>query len=368
MTILGVNHVQIGALVPLSRPGWVEAGRHLLAGLELAVREVNDAGGIAGATRAGGPGHRGRSAAGGGGRRRTGAPGRGRRGGRVSQRRRSRRRRPGRRARPAVPLLVSGARRAHRPADGLGRAPRPGAVPRLADLRRLPARRGPPADRRRGAAERLLGRRDPHPARPPRSGHRRRARPATAVCDELVDDRATALLLLVGHPEPAVSIVKAVRRDPRLAERHDRRSGRAAGVRRMGGAAGRRRRRDPVPALPARAPQPARHTRRDGPPRAAGRGALLRRLRGLRHDRRPRRCAARSRARGRAWPRVAVEGTRGPIRFSRMPGISVWQWAWPPIQVVDRDPAHPDRFTTSRSPTARQGSRRTSPGRARRAA
>src|SRR3954469_20774287 len=37
--------VQIGALVPLTRPGWVEAGRHLLAGLELAVRDVNAAGG-----------------------------------------------------------------------------------------------------------------------------------------------------------------------------------------------------------------------------------------------------------------------------------------------------------------------------------
>ena len=24
--------------------------------------------------------------------------------------------------------------------------------------------------------------------------------------------------------------------------------------------------------------------------------------------------------------------------------ISVWQWAWTPIQVVDRDPAEPDRF------------------------
>ena len=42
------SSVQIGALVPLTRPGWVEAGQHLLAGLELAVREVNDAGGIAG--------------------------------------------------------------------------------------------------------------------------------------------------------------------------------------------------------------------------------------------------------------------------------------------------------------------------------
>jgi hypothetical protein len=40
--------IQIGALVPLTRPGWIEAGQHLLAGLELAVSEVNDAGGIAG--------------------------------------------------------------------------------------------------------------------------------------------------------------------------------------------------------------------------------------------------------------------------------------------------------------------------------
>src|SRR5690242_902958 len=42
------SSVRIGALVPLTRPGWAEAGRHLLAGLELAVREVNDAGGIVG--------------------------------------------------------------------------------------------------------------------------------------------------------------------------------------------------------------------------------------------------------------------------------------------------------------------------------
>src|SRR3982750_4114201 len=39
---------KIGALVPLTRPGWVEAGRHLLAGLELAVRDVNTSGGIDG--------------------------------------------------------------------------------------------------------------------------------------------------------------------------------------------------------------------------------------------------------------------------------------------------------------------------------
>ena len=40
--------VRIGALVPLTRPGWIEAGRHLLAGLELGARYVNEAGGIGG--------------------------------------------------------------------------------------------------------------------------------------------------------------------------------------------------------------------------------------------------------------------------------------------------------------------------------
>lgn len=40
--------ILIGALAPLSPPGWVEAGRHLLAGIELAVADVNEAGGIDG--------------------------------------------------------------------------------------------------------------------------------------------------------------------------------------------------------------------------------------------------------------------------------------------------------------------------------
>src|SRR5690349_23359408 len=42
------SSVRIGALLPLTRPGWVEAGRHLLAGLERAVGDINDDGGIAG--------------------------------------------------------------------------------------------------------------------------------------------------------------------------------------------------------------------------------------------------------------------------------------------------------------------------------
>lgn len=40
--------MRIGALVPPTRPGWVEAGQRLLARLELTVRDVNDGGGIGG--------------------------------------------------------------------------------------------------------------------------------------------------------------------------------------------------------------------------------------------------------------------------------------------------------------------------------
>ena len=40
--------IRIAALAPLSRPGFLEAGRHLLAGVALAVDETNDAGGIGG--------------------------------------------------------------------------------------------------------------------------------------------------------------------------------------------------------------------------------------------------------------------------------------------------------------------------------
>lgn len=45
-----------------------------------------------------------------------------------------------------------------------------------------------------------------------------------------------------------------------------------------------------------------------------------------------------------AWPRVDIEATRGRIQFSRLPGIGVWQWAWPPVQVVDREPTRPENI------------------------
>jgi hypothetical protein len=175
----------------------------------------------------------------------------------------------------------------------------------------------------------------------------------TAMGDELVDNRATALLLLVGHPEPAVSIVRSVRRDRRL-----------AGIL-IGAPAGQpefaewatllgddgaaipflRYLPERLSPLGQRVETALRERLAESPSFVAFEGydtvAVLADV-------------LRSRGSGRAsiaesWPHLAVEGTRGQIRFSRVPGISVWQWAWPPIHVADRDPAEPDRFRILRA-------------------
>jgi ABC-type branched-subunit amino acid transport system substrate-binding protein len=170
----------------------------------------------------------------------------------------------------------------------------------------------------------------------------------SAVCDGLVDNRATALLLLVGNPEPAVSIVKAVRRDPRLAEVM---IGAPAGQPEFpewaallgGDGAGipfLRYLPERLGPLGARVETALRERLAEAPSFVAFEGydtitVLADVLRSYGTDRA---------SITESWPRVSVEGTRGQIRFSRTPGINVWQWAWPPVQVVDRDPARPDRL------------------------
>jgi ABC-type branched-subunit amino acid transport system substrate-binding protein len=340
--------VQIGALVPLSRPGWVEAGRHLLAGLELAAREVNDADGIAG--------------------------------------------------RPVELVVRDTAADPQRAAAAVDELARLGvaalageyhsvvarSVAARADALRLPflcssavldalteqptdwvARLAPAQSRGwRIYADFLLGAgcsRIAVAAEPSvywASGLRilrdhlaarggavieldMRALSPAAVCQSLADERATALLLLIGNPELAVSIVKSARRDPRLAEIM---IGAPAGQPEFAGWAtslG-----DEGAAIPflrylperlsplgARVETALREQLAEAPSFVAFEGydtiAVL---------------ADVLRSHGADWSRVAVEGTRGQIRFSRTPGVSVWQWAWPSIQVVDRDPADPDRF------------------------
>jgi ABC-type branched-subunit amino acid transport system substrate-binding protein len=347
--------VQIGVLVPLTRPGWVEAGRHVLAGLELAAGEVNDAGGIA-----------------------------------------------GRPLELVVRDTAADPERAAAAVDelaGLGVAALVGeyhsvvarAAAARADALNLPflcssavldglteqptewvARLAPAQSHGwRIYADFLLG-----------AGHSRiavatqpsvywasgarilrdhfaarggtvidfdmRALDPAALCDELVDSRATALLLLVGHPEPAVPIVKSVRSDERLAEIM---IGAPAGQPEFAewaallgddGAAIPFLRYLPerLSPLGVRVEAALRERLAEAPSFVAFEGydavAVLADV--LRSHGADRARIAES------WSRVAVEGTRGQIQFSRTSGISVWQWAWAPVQVVDRDPAEPDRF------------------------
>jgi ABC-type branched-subunit amino acid transport system substrate-binding protein len=351
--------IRIGALVPLTRPGWVEAGRHLLAGLELAVCDANDAGGIAGRP--------------------------------IELVIRDTAADPQRAAAAVDELAGLGvaalageyhsvvARAAAARAEALG-------LPFLCSSAVLDALteqstnwvgRLAPAQSRSWQiyADFLLG-----------AGHDRIAAVTqssvywasgirilrdyltprggtvieldmgslapSAVCDELVDNRATALLLLVGHPEPAVAIVKSVRHDQRLAGVM---IGAPAGQPEFGewamllgddgaGIPFLRYLPERLSPFGARVEAALRERLAEAPSFVAFEGydtvaVLADMLRSGTVDQ-----ARPAESRAESWQRLAVEGTRGLIRFSRTPGISVWQWAWPPVQVVDRDPAASDRF------------------------
>ncbi|MFG2639388.1 ABC transporter substrate-binding protein [Streptomyces sp. NPDC048370] len=347
--------VLLGALVPLTRPGWAEAGRHLLAGLDLAVREVNDAGGI------------------------DGRP--------LELLVRDTAADPERAAAAVDELAGLGvaavvgeyhsvvARAAAARADALG-APFLCSSAVLDALTEEPtewvARLAPAQSRGwRIYADFLLGegRRRIAVATQPSvywaSGTRvlrdhlasrggtvveldAHALGPEALCDALVEHGATALLLLVGHPEPAVPIVRAVRGDRRLA---DLLIGAPAGQPEFGewaaalgpegaGIPFLRYLPERFGPLGERVRKELRERLGEAPSFVAFEGwdavtVLAEVLRSHGTDRT---------TIAQAWPKAAVEGTRGPIRFSRTPGIGVWQWTWAPIQVVDRDPTDPDRF------------------------
>ena len=349
------SSVRIGALAPLTPPGWVGAGRHLVAGLELAAAEVNDGGGIAGRPlelvvrdTAADPQ---RAAAAVEELARLGVDA-------VAGEYHSVAARAAAAAADAVglPFLCSSAvldALTERPTDWVARlAPPQSRGWRLyadfvlaAGHRRIAL--ATQASVYWAAGARILrdhlGSRggsvvelDMGPTAP------------AAVGDTLVDGGATALLLLVGHPEPAVSIVRAVRSDPRVAETM------------IGAPAGQPELADWATLLGdhgAAIPFLRYLPERLGPLGARVEAALLERL-----GEAPSFVAfeghdtitvlaevLRAEGVGRAgiaesWAGVAVEGTRGRIELSRAPGTGLWQWASPPIQVADRDPAQPGRF------------------------
>jgi ABC-type branched-subunit amino acid transport system substrate-binding protein len=347
--------VRIGALAPLSPPGWVEAGRHLLAGLELGARDANAAGGI-------------------GGRplellvRDTAAD-------------------PARAAAAVEELAALGvaalageyhsvaARAVAARADALG-------LPFLCSSAVLDALTDAPTDWVARLAPAQSHAWSVYADFLDRSGRRRiaaaiqpsvywsagfailrdrlaaaggtlvdvdiRALAPGAVCDALAGHRATALLLLAGYPEPAVSIVRRVRRDPRLAGLL---IGAPAGQPEFVGWAATlgadgasvpflRYLPERLTPLGARVEAALRTTLAEAPSFVAFEGYdTIAVLADLLRTHGPDGARASD-----AWSRVAVDGTRGPIRFSRRPGIPVWQWVWPPVQVADRDPADPSSF------------------------
>ncbi|MEW9337600.1 ABC transporter substrate-binding protein [Streptomyces tanashiensis] len=347
--------VRLGALVPLTRPGWVEAGRHLLAGLELAAGEVNDAGGI------------------------DGRP--------LELLVRDTAADPERAAAAVDELAGLGvaavvgeyhsvvARAAAARADALG-------VPFLCSSAVLDAlteertdwvARLAPAQSRgwRIYADFLLaagrdriavvtqpsvywatGTRILREHLAPRGGTvlelDANALTPEALCDALVAHDASALLLLVGSPEPAVPFVRAVRDDRRLAELL---IGAPAGQPEFAGWAASlgedcagipflRYLPERLGPLGDRVAKELRERLGEAPSFVAFEGwdtvtVLAAAVRSHGTDRA---------AVAESWSRIAVEGTRGPVRFSRAPGLGVWQWTWAPIQVVDRDPSEHDRF------------------------
>ncbi|MCW1099747.1 MULTISPECIES: ABC transporter substrate-binding protein [Streptomyces] len=352
--------VRIGALAPLTRPGWQEAGRHLLAGMELAAGEVNDAGGIEG--------------------------------------------------RPLELVVRDTAADPHRAAAAVDELARLGVAALAGEYHSVVARAaatradalGLPFLCASAVLDALTEQPTPWVARlaPAQShgwrvyadfllaaGHRRivvaaepsvywasgirilrdhlaprggtvtevdmRGATAATVCDTLADRHGTVLLLLVGHPEPAVSIVRSVRRDRRLAGTL---IGAPAGQPEFAAWA------ESLGEDGAGIPFLRYLPERLGPLGARVGTALRERL-----DQAPSFVAFEGydtvtvlaealRAHGadrawtpESWAGVSVDGTRGRINFSRVPDIGVWQWAWAPVQVVDRDPARPGRFRVLRT-------------------
>ncbi|MER6046315.1 ABC transporter substrate-binding protein [Streptomyces sp. NPDC001793] len=226
------SSVQIGALVPLTRPGWVEAGQHLLAGLELAVGEVNEAGGIAG--------------------------------------------------RPLELVVRDTAADPQRAAAAVEELAALGVAALAGEYHSVVAR---------AAAARADALGLPFLC-------------SSAVIDALTEEPTERVARLA----PAQSHGWQVYADFLLGAGHSRIA--VAAEPSVYWASGARILRDYLAPC-------GDVLRSHGPDRARIAGS---------------------------WPGVAVEGMRGQIRFCRTPGISVWQWAWAPVQVVDRDPAEPGRF------------------------
>jgi ABC-type branched-subunit amino acid transport system substrate-binding protein len=172
-----------------------------------------------------------------------------------------------------------------------------------------------------------------------------------ALCDAVALSKASAVLVLAGHPQPAIAIVEALRADRRL-----------DGIL-IGAPAGQPEFEEWVAAL-AQSGSAIPFLRYLPDSLTASGFVVEARLR-KRLDASPSFVAfegydtvislaealrnARANSPEDVWSPVVVEGTRGTIRFTRPHGATAWEWADAPIQVVDRDPLDSNRFRILRS-------------------
>ena len=170
----------------------------------------------------------------------------------------------------------------------------------------------------------------------------------TDLCDKLNGSSVTALLLLVGYPNPAISLVKAIRNDSRLEKLL---IGAPAGQPEFNGwmselqANGSgipflRYMPEKLNLLGLNVLDKIRKHLGKEPSFVALEGydaihilANIMTLSGINRN-----------SIAKSWSQVTTNGTRGEIKLSQNPEMNVWQWQEAPVQVVDRDPLNKNQF------------------------
>ncbi len=168
------------------------------------------------------------------------------------------------------------------------------------------------------------------------------------LCDKVIESRVTAVLLLIGYPDPVIPLVKTIRNDARL---KNILIGAPAGQPEFNGwvnSLGRNGSSIPflrympkkLNSLGQYAFEEIHKVLHEKPSFVALEGYdaihLLSRIMGL--------YGINRNSIAESWSQVIINGTRGEIKLSQSPEMNLWQWQEAPVQVVDRDPFNPNQF------------------------
>lgn len=170
----------------------------------------------------------------------------------------------------------------------------------------------------------------------------------TDLCDKLVDSGVTALLLLTGYPNPAIALVKAIRNDTRLKRLL---IGAPAGQPEFNGWINElqtngaeipflRYLPENLTPLGQYVLKEIREILKEEPSFVALEGydaihllAKIMSLHGINRN-----------SIAESWSLATINGTRGEIKLSKSPNENFWRWQEAPVQIVDRDPLNQNQF------------------------